>query len=268
MRALLEARVGNLEGKVAIISGAARGLGAAIAVRFAAEGARVVLGDVRHEQGRAVAKELGVHARYCELDVSSRAQWDAIVAETLAAHGRIDALVNNAAVLHLGTLEHTSEETLRRILAVNLAGPYLGIQAVIPAMKARGSGSIVNVSSIDGMLGMNGVTAYAASKWGLRGLTKSAAMELGRDGIRVNCVCPGGGNPEMYEAWADRLAEMREQTRAYRENRAIPGEAPLDAIAQACAFLASDGSAHVTGADLPVDGGASAGRFVAGLNML
>jgi 3alpha(or 20beta)-hydroxysteroid dehydrogenase len=260
--------VGNLDGKVAIVTGAARGAGAAIARRFLAEGARVVLGDVRHEQGRALAKELGGGARYCEHDVSSRAAWETIVGEALAAHGRIDALVNNAAVLHLGTLEHTSEETLQRVLAVNLAGAYLGTQAVLAAMKAQRGGSIVNVGSIDGMLGMNGVTAYAASKWGLRGLTKSAAMELGRSGIRVNCVCPAGGNPEMYGPWGAQLAGLREETRAYSENRGIPGEAPLDAIAQACVFLASDASAHVTGADLPVDGGASAGRFIPGFNTL
>jgi 3alpha(or 20beta)-hydroxysteroid dehydrogenase len=260
--------VGALDGKVAVITGAARGAGAAIARRFVAEGARVVLGDVRHEQGRALAKELGASARYCEHDVASAAQWERVVAETLAAHGRIDVLVNNAAVLHLGTLEHTSEAVLQRVLAVNLVGPYLGTQAVLPAMRRQRAGSIVNVSSIDGLLGMNGVSAYAASKWGLRGLTKSAAMELGRDGVRVNCVCPAGGNPEMYAAWSERLAELREQTRAYSENRGIPGEVPLDAIAQACAFLASDASLHVTGADLPVDGGASAGRFIPGFNSL
>jgi 3alpha(or 20beta)-hydroxysteroid dehydrogenase len=260
--------VGNLEGRVALITGAARGAGAAIARRFVAEGARVVLGDVRHEQGRALAKELGASASYCEHDVSSRTQWDAAVAHTLAAHGRIDALVNNAALLHLGTLEHTGEDVLARVLAVNLVGPFLGTQAVLAAMKAQRAGSIVNVCSIDGLLGMNGVSAYAASKWGLRGLTKSAAMELGRDGIRVNCVCPAGGNPEMYAPWGRRLAGLREETRAYSENRGIPGEAPLDAIAQACAFLASDASLHVTGADLPVDGGASAGRFIPGFNTL
>jgi 3alpha(or 20beta)-hydroxysteroid dehydrogenase len=260
--------VKNLEGKVALITGAARGAGAAIARRFVAEGARVVLGDVRHEQGRALAKELGASASYCEHDVAKRAQWDAAVAHTLAAHGRVDALVNNAAVLHLGTLERTSEDVLERVLAVNLVGPYLGTQAVLAAMKAQRAGSIVNVCSIDGLLGMNGVSAYAASKWGLRGLTKSAAMELGRDGIRVNCVCPAGGNPEMYGPWGRQLAGLREETRAYSENRGIPGEAPLDAIAQACAFLASDASLHVTGADLPVDGGASAGRFIPGFNTL
>jgi len=257
-----------LAGKVAIVTGAARGAGAAIARRFVAEGARVVLGDVRHEQGRALAGALGPDASYCEHDVASRAQWDALVAHALARHGRLDALVNNAAVLHLGTLEHTPEDVLARVLSVNLVGPYLGTQAVLPAMRAQRGGAIVNVGSIDGLLGMNGVSAYAASKWGLRGLTKSAAMELGRDGIRVNCVCPAGGNPEMYGPWARQLADLREETAAYSANRGIPGEAPLDAIAQACVFLASDAALHVTGADLPVDGGASAGRFIPGFNTL
>jgi 3alpha(or 20beta)-hydroxysteroid dehydrogenase len=216
----------GLAGKVAIVTGAARGAGAAIARRFVGEGARVVLGDVRHEQGRALAKELGAGARYCEHDVASRAQWDAAVAETIAAFGRVDALVNNAAVLHLRTLEHTSEELLQRVLAVNLAGAYLGIQAVIGALKAQGGGSIVNVSSIDGMLGMNGVTAYAASNWGLRGLTKSAAMELG------SCR----PQPRGPRRGARRAAGTRRRARAPRPaRRGTPrARAPGSACASPC----------------------------------
>lgn len=124
------------------------------------------------------------------------------------------------------------------------------------------------MGSIDSLLGMNGVSAYAASKWALRGLTKCAALELGRDGIRVNSVCPAGGNPAMYGPWMKQLAGFLAETRAYSANRAIPGEAPLDAIAQAVLFFASDVSSHCTGVDLPVDGGAHAGRFIPGFNTL
>ena len=116
------------------------------------------------------------------------------------------------------------------------------------------------------MTGKNGVSAYATSKWGLRGLTKSTAMELGRYGIRVNCVCPAGGNPEMYEPWAEALAKIADQTRDYTDNRAIPGNAPIEAIADAALFLASDASRQCTGGDLPVDGGASVGHFMPGFN--
>jgi 3alpha(or 20beta)-hydroxysteroid dehydrogenase len=255
-----------LEGKVAIVTGAARGTGAAIARRLAADGARVWLGDVLHAEGEKLARELGAAARFEPHDVTRAGDWQRVVAAVLAAHGRVDVLVNNAAVLHLGTLEHTSEDVLRRLLEVNTVGPYLGMRAVLPAMRSQGGGSIVNVGSIDSLLGMNGVSAYAASKWALRGLSKSVAMELGRDGIRVNSVCPAGGNPAMYAPWMKQLAGFLDQTRAYRENRGIPGEAPLDAIAQAVAFFASDASSHCTGVDLPVDGGAHAGRFIPGFN--
>jgi 3alpha(or 20beta)-hydroxysteroid dehydrogenase len=135
-------------------------------------------------------------------------------------------------------------------------------------MRAQGGGAIVNVGSIDGMLGMNGITAYAASKWGLRGLTKAAAMELGRDGIRVNSVCPSGGSPEMYRPWAKQLAEAAEDVSAYVSNRGIPGNAPLDEIAAAVVFLASDEARHCAAVDLPVDGGAHAGRFIPAFNRI
>ena len=257
-----------LEGKVAIVTGAARGTGAAIARRLVLRGARVLLGDVAHEAGEAVAKSLGDAACYLPHDVTSAEQWQRIVARALADHGRIDVLVNNAAVLHLGALARTSEEVLRRLLEVNTVGPYLGMRAVLEPMRAQGGGSIVNVGSIDSQSGLNGVTAYAASKWALRGLTKSAAMELGRDGIRVNQVCPSGGNPEMFGPWLPKIAAFIEQTRAYTDDRGIPGSTPLESIADAVVFFASDASLHCTGVDLPVDGGAHAGRFIPGFNTL
>jgi 3alpha(or 20beta)-hydroxysteroid dehydrogenase len=258
----------SLSGKVAIVTGAARGTGAAIARSFVAAGARVVLGDVLHEAGDAVAKELGAAARFVPHDVTRREDWERVVASALEANGRVDVLVNNAAILHMGAIERTSEDVLRRVLDVNTVGPYLGIRAVLAPMRQQGGGSIVNVGSIDSLLGMNGISAYATSKWALRGLTKSAALELGRDGIRVNSVCPAGGNVAMYGPWMKQILGFLEETRAYSNNRGIPGEAPLEQIAEAVLFFASDASRHCTGVDLPVDGGAHAGRFIPGFNTL
>jgi len=135
-------------------------------------------------------------------------------------------------------------------------------------MRRRGGGSVVNVGSIDSLLGMNGILAYSSSKWGLRGLSKSASLELGRDGIRVNSVCPAGGNVEMYGPWMTQMVDFMDQTRAYTANRGIPSEAPLERIAEAVVFFAGDRSLHCTGVDLPVDGGAHAGRFIPGFNTL
>ena len=258
----------DLAGKVAIVTGAARGTGAAIARRFAEHGTHVVLGDVLHEEGEETAKEIGELARYVPHDVTREEAWDEVVSAALEITGRIDVLVNNAAVLHLGTLDHTPPDVMRNLLEVNTIGPYLGIRAVLEPMRRQGEGSIVNVGSIDGLLGMNGITAYCTSKWGLRGLTKAAGTELGRDGIRVNQVCPAGGNVEMYGPWMEKIAGFIDQTRAYSSNRGIPGEVPLEVIADAVLFLASDASRHCTAIDLPVDGGAHAGRFIPGFNTL
>ncbi|MCH2172901.1 SDR family oxidoreductase [Myxococcota bacterium] len=258
----------SLEGKVAIVTGAARGTGAAVAERFCQLGARVILGDVRDEMGQATADRLGEAASYCRCDVTHSGQWADLVAAARDEHGRIDVLVNNAAVLHQGPIENTSEEQFRKLLEVNTLGPFLGIRAVVPTMREQGSGSIVNVGSIDSLAAMNGLTAYCASKFGLRGLSKAAALEIGRDGIRVNSVCPAGGNPEMYEPWMGKVMGFLEETIAYGENRGIPGSVPVDSIVDAIVFLASDASLHCTGIDLPVDGGATAGCFIPGFNTL
>jgi len=260
--------MGALDGKIAIVTGAARGVGEAIAATCVREGARVVLTDVLAELGAQAAAKLGPRAEFADLDVTQEAQWARVVDETLRAHGRIDVLIHNAAILHLGTIEHTSVEIFRRVLEVNTVGPFLGTKAVLPAMKRQAKGSLVYVSSIDGMVGMNAVTAYSASKFAVRGLAKSAALELGRSGIRANCVCPAGGNFEMYGPWLPKMKDFLDQTAAYNENRGIPGTAPFSAIAEAVLFLASDAASHVTGADLPVDGGATAGKFIAGFNTL
>lgn len=258
----------DLEDKAAIVTGAARGTGAAIARRFVENGAKVLLGDVRHEEGQRLAESLGERATYVPHDVTNAGEWERIVSRLFDTFGRVDVLVNNAAILHLGTLENTSEDVLRRVLEVNTIGPYLGMRAVLPAMREQGAGSIVNVGSLDSLVGMNGITSYCTSKWALRGLAKSAALELGRDGIRINTVCPAGGNPEMYGPWMPKIVDFIEETRAYVENRAIPTEAPLERIADAVCFFASDASLHCTGVDLPVDGGAHAGCFLPGFNTL
>ena len=260
--------MGELEGRCAIVTGSARGVGAAIAERLVEAGARVVLGDLLEERGEATAKALGDAATFVPLDVTSERDWARIVAETNDVLGGIDVLVNNAAALHIGTIENTSAEAFRRILEVNTLGPFLGTRAVLDTMKRAGRGSIVHISSIDGLIGMNGVSAYAASKWGVRGLAKSSAIELGRAGIRVNTVCPAGGNAEMYGDWLERMAPFMDETVDYSNNRGIPGPTPFESIANAVLYLASDASQNVTGIDLPVDGAATAGRFLPGFNTL
>ncbi len=257
-----------LDGKVAIVTGAARGTGAAIARRFAEEGAVVILADLRHEDGVATAKAIGHGVAFHECDITDDAAWTALVRDVIADHGRIDVLVNNAAVLHMGGIEHTSLAEFRRVLEVNTVGAFLGIKAVAPRMRANGGGSIINIASIDAMQGMNGLSAYTTSKWGLRGLTKAAAIELGRDNIRVNTVCPAGGNPAMYAPWGTKLATLGAELAGYHTKRAIPRTVETDEIADVAVFLASELSRMVTGADVPVDGGHLAGDHVSGLSSL
>ena len=247
---------GRLEGKVAIITGGARGTGEATARRFVHEGARVVLADVLDLPGQKVAAELGSAALFVHLDVTSEADWQACLERTVSRFGRLDVLVNNAAVLHIGPLEETSVADWERLMRVNLTGPFLGIKVCAGAMRAAGGGSIVNVSSIDGLEGMSYVAAYASTKWGLRGLTKCAALELGRDGIRVNTVCPAGGSDEMAAPW--RPPGSKDNS-GYMEKRPIPRRGTVEEIAAMILFLASDEASFCTGGDFPVDGGHSCG---------
>lgn len=256
----------DFEGRIAVVTGAARGTGEAIARRLARGGARVVVTDLLEAEGAAVAES--VAGTFRRLDVTDADGWDRCLDEIVAEQGGLDVLVNNAAVLHMGSLANTPPETFRRVLEVNTVGPFLGIRAAAPALRARGGGAIVNVASVDALTGMNGLSAYCASKWGLRGLAKAAALELGRDGIRVNTVCPAGGNPAMFGPWIERMVPFMEETIAYTQRRAIPGEASLEEIAEAVAWLASDASGRCTGLDLPVDGGSTAGTWMAGFNSL
>lgn len=259
----------RLEGKVAIVTGSARGTGAATARLFASEGARVVLADVNREGGEAVAKEIGDSACFVETDVGSEEAWSRCVAEAEARFGPPGVLVNNAALLHLAALEDTQTADLERLLRVNTLGAFNGIRAVLPAMKRAGGGSIVNVSSIDGLAAKNGVAAYATTKWALRGLSKVAAVELGKYGVRVNVVCPEAGSPDMIAPYMPPGADFEKidagahRILAYQKDRKNADR--LGDVARMILFLASDESLSCTGADFAVDSGYTMGRILPGV---
>jgi 3alpha(or 20beta)-hydroxysteroid dehydrogenase len=259
----------RLAGKLAVVTGAARGSGAAIARRIAGEGGRVIVADVLDARGRAVADELGGVARYVHCDVTREDDWVRVVDEA-AAFGGFDVLVNNAAVLRLASIEDTSEADYRRVFAVNELGTFLGIRAAIAPMREAGGGSIVNISSIDGIFVTPGTAAYAASKFAVRGLTKTAALELGRFNIRVNAVCPAAGNIEMVVEALPPGFDLGARDESDRPPRRSSHSSPLgrrgrmEDVADAVVFFASDESAFVSGADLMVDGAMSVGMIIPG----
>jgi 3alpha(or 20beta)-hydroxysteroid dehydrogenase len=252
--------MGRFDGKVAIVTGAARGQGEAEARAFAAEGAKVVLGDVLDAEGEAVAADIGAAARYVHLDVSQESDWAKAVAAALELGGRIDALVNNAAILRPAAIEDTSLDDYMAVINVNQIGCFLGMKAVFPSMRGVGGGSIVNISSIDGIGSKNGLISYSASKFAIRGMTKTAALEWGRYGIRVNSIHPGGVNTIMGNPINDPMLE----TVPY-QYQAIPRIGYPPEIAAAVLFLASSESSYVTGTELVVDGGWLTGRREPGL---
>ena len=248
----------RLAGKVALVTGAAQGIGEAIARRFAHEGARVVVSDVLDAPGRKLAAELGGGATYAHLDVTRPEQWSAVV-ETLRASGGIDVLVNNAGIgLPPVALAATPVEEHRRIQGVNSDGVFYGMRAVADAMKAAGRGAIVNISSIDGIVGVAGLTSYVASKFAVRGMTRSAALELGRFGIRVNSIHPGFIDTPMLRGAS---AELSASLQTLLDQQPIPRLGPPDEIASLALFLASDESSYCTGAEFVIDGGHTAGPY-------
>jgi len=242
----------RLDDKVVLITGAARGQGEAQARRFAQEGARVVIGDVLDEEGRATAESIGDRALYVPLDVSSEAAWSAAVEAATERYGELDGLVNNAGILHFAPLLQTSLEDYRRVIDINQTGVFLGMRAAAP--KMRTGGSIVNVSSIDGLIGMPGLVAYVASKFAVRGMTKSAALELAALGIRVNSIHPGVVDSPMIDR-PDVQAVLAEMLGTIPMQRA----GSVQEIASLAAYLISDESSYSTGAEFVVDGGMTCG---------
>lgn len=182
---------GRLDRKIALITGAARGQGEEIARAFAAEGAEVVIADVLDAEGEAVAASIGATARYVRLDVTDESNWDRTIERCSADIGDVNVLVNNAGIVRAAPLESTSIEDYRAVIEVNQVGCFLGMKAVVPVMRRSGGGSIINTSSVAGLHGVKGVIAYSASKFAIRGMSRSAALELGTSGIRVNSIHPG-----------------------------------------------------------------------------
>ena len=252
--------MGRVSGKVVIVTGAARGQGEAEARMFAAEGAKVLMGDVLDDKGNAVAKDIGADARYVHLDVSSETDWAAAIAVALEWGGRVDGLVNNAAIIRPAAIEDTSLADYMSVINVNQVGTFLGMKSVIAPMKKAGGGSIVNISSIDGILSKNGLISYSASKFAIRGMTKTAALEWGRFGVRVNSVHPGGVNTVMGNPFNEPALEKMPY-----QFQAIPRIGYPDEIAASVLFLISDEASYITGAELSVDGGWAAGRLEPGL---
>ncbi len=246
-------RGGRLDGKAAIVTGGAHGMGRAIVRRFVAEGALVAVADIDVDAGSALAAELGPAARFVELDVGSEEQWEAAMSETVGAFGRLDVGVNNGGIVIHSSLEDTTLADYERIVRVNQIGTFLGMRAMAAPMRAAGGGSIVNMSSLRGLVGGPGLLAYTATKFAVRGMTKAAALELGADGIRVNSIHPGAvatrliGNADP----ADLDARFAHQ--------AVPRIARPEEIAHLALFLASDESSYSTGSEFVADGGVSAG---------
>jgi 3alpha(or 20beta)-hydroxysteroid dehydrogenase len=244
---------GRVHGKVAIVTGGSRGMGAAHVRALVAEGAQVVIADVLDEPGAALQAELPEETRYIHLDVTSAEAWDRAVAFAIAEFGTVDILVNNAGIANVYPLIEFPMDAWNAVIAVNLTGTFLGMRAVAPVMTEAGKGSIINVSSIEGMQAVAQHHAYVASKFGIRGITKSAAIELGPAGVRVNSIHPGLIETAMTEGMDASVMQIA------LERAAQPAE-----VSKLIVFLASEDSSYSTGSEFVIDGGVGAKIAVRG----
>jgi len=253
---MIESGAQRLFGRVAIVTGGASGIGEAIARTFAAHGAAVVIADIAVERGSALAKEIGQGASFVPLNVADTVAWSGVIDKIVERFGRVDVLVNNAGGGRMIDITEETPEQHHHVLDVNLTGVWAGIRAVVPAMKAAGRGSIVNISSIDGLVGVAQMASYVASKFAVTGLTRSLALELGVHGIRINSVHPGITRTPILPAGP---LNPRLQKAIDRQPIKRIGQ-PQD-IANAVLFFASDESDYCTGSSLVVDGGHIAGPY-------
>lgn len=247
--------MGRLTGKTALITGGSRGMGAATAKAMLDEGAKVLIADILEEEGLQLAEELGDNAFFIPLDVTSKASWQAAV-EKANEIGDFSILLNNAGVVLYKTLMDTSETDYMRVIEINQLGVFLGMQAVFESFKANGGGSIINLSSSAGFISQNATLAYTASKFAVRGMTKAAAIEMGKYKIRVNSVHPGGIYTAMHRSDVISIEKANERYHDQSLKRVgMPEE-----VAALSVFLASDESSYSTGSEFKVDGGMTAGR--------
>ena len=238
----------RFEGTVAVISGGARGMGAQHARGLVAEGAKVVIGDVLDDEGKALAEELGDFARYVHLDVTDDDDWKAVVATAEDEFGPIGLLVNNAGIVLFGSAVDMEPDQFRRIIDVNLTGTYLGIHYCVPSLRRNNGGVIINISSTAGLMGYANLDGYVASKWGVRGLTKAAAMELGADNIRVMSIHPGPIRTPMIDGISEDIALAQP----------IPRVGEPEEVTKLLMFMAADAT-YSTGSEWVIDGGAVLG---------
>lgn len=241
----------SFEGKSVVVTGGARGIGAAIARAFHAQGAVVVIADLLADEGRRLAQELGDRAVFVPLDVTDEAQWRKVLEAAERATGRVSVLVNNAGVVAFGTIEEQDPKSFQQVLDVNLYGPWLGMHVLAPSLRTDGQAVVINVSSTAGLIGYANLGSYVASKWGLRGLTKTAALEFAADGIRVCSIHPGPIRTPMTAGFDDTMTAAQP----------IPRFGEPEEVARMALFIAAEAT-YTTGTEFVVDGGATVGSLL------